>query len=240
MTTDQRDAVPGEPAGPASEPAGPASDRRRAAPMAPDDRRAAIVEAVMPLVAERGHALTTKELAAAAGVAEGTLFRVFPDKLGLVGEVAITGLRRASDSGRTRDELASVDRSLPLVQRITRVIELGRARMSDAIRWMTVLRGLAMVCSPDHGDERAATLRTELAVQRELQRAVTVEGLTAVLAPDADRLRVPISVAVAILEAAIAGTHARVDHLLPALPPDVLADALVHGLLLPDPRTEEH
>lgn len=228
MSTDQQDATAVQ-----GEPAAAPGDRRRAAPMAPEDRRAAIVEAVSSIVAERGAAVTTKELAAAAGVAEGTLFRVFPDKIGLVGEVAIRGLRTASDPRRTREELASVDRSLPLEERVAQVVELGRARMSDVIRWMTVLRGLAMVCPPDLGGERASTLRAELAAQRELQRAVTVEGLTAALAPDADRLRVPVAVAVAILESAIAGTHGRVDHLLPALPPRVLADALVHGLVHP-------
>ncbi|MGH3588165.1 MAG: hypothetical protein ACRDQ0_17815, partial [Pseudonocardia sp.] len=57
-----------------------------------------------------------------------------------------------------------------------------------------------------------------------------VNGLTAVLAPDAHRLRVPVDVAVALLEASIAGTHGRVDHLVPAPSPRVVADALVHGI----------
>ncbi|WP_245885870.1 TetR/AcrR family transcriptional regulator [Xylanimonas oleitrophica] len=215
------------------------STRRRAAPLAPDDRRAAVIDAVMPLVAERGPDVTTKELAAAAGVAEGTLFRVFPDKHSLVGEAAIEGLRRASRPAETRAELAAVDRSAPLEQRLEQVIELGRARMGDVVRWMGVLRQLhARTAAAEVPHERMEELRAELFGQRELQRQATLKGLHAVLRPDEARLRVPLDVAVALLESAIAGTHARVDHLLPALPAAVVADALVHGLLSPSPNSD--
>jgi hypothetical protein len=70
-----------------------------------------------------------------------------------------------------------------------------------------------------------------------MQRAATVEGLTAVIRPDAGRLRVPVDVAVAFVEAAIAGTHARIDHLLPVPPARVMADALVNGIAGPAPTT---
>ena len=56
----------------------------RAEPMAPADRRRAIVEAVIPLLLERGSAVTTREMAEAASIAEGTIFRVFPDKTAVI------------------------------------------------------------------------------------------------------------------------------------------------------------
>ncbi|WP_231945583.1 TetR/AcrR family transcriptional regulator [Agrococcus carbonis] len=49
-----------------------------------DDRRAQIVEAVTPAVLEHGAAITTRQLAEAAGVAEGTLFKAFGDKESLL------------------------------------------------------------------------------------------------------------------------------------------------------------
>ena len=52
--------------------------------MAPDDRRRAIVDAVVPLLLAHGDDVTTKQIADAAGLAEGTIFRVFPDKPALL------------------------------------------------------------------------------------------------------------------------------------------------------------
>src|SRR5689334_14388046 len=56
----------------------------RAASMSPDDRRKAIVTALVPLLVERGGEVSTREIAQAAGIAEGTIFRVFPDKKSLL------------------------------------------------------------------------------------------------------------------------------------------------------------
>jgi AcrR family transcriptional regulator len=52
--------------------------------MPADDRRAMLIDAALPLLARHGQAVTTAEVARAAGVAEGTLFRVFPDKDSLI------------------------------------------------------------------------------------------------------------------------------------------------------------
>jgi hypothetical protein len=81
----------------------------------------------------------------------------------------------------------------------------------------------------DH--ERIAAQRDELLAQRELRRALLVEGLRSVLEPDVPKMRVPIDVAVAMIESAIVGAHPRADRLLPTLPAFVVADALVHGLV---------
>lgn len=48
------------------------------------DRRAQIIEAVTPAVLEHGAGITTRQLAEAAGVAEGTLFKAFGDKESLL------------------------------------------------------------------------------------------------------------------------------------------------------------
>jgi AcrR family transcriptional regulator len=53
---------------------------KRAAALPPEQRRAAIIEAVRPLLAEYGESVTSKQIACAAGIAEGTIFRVFADK----------------------------------------------------------------------------------------------------------------------------------------------------------------
>lgn len=201
--------------------------------MAPEDRKAAIVDSVLPLVAERGNDVTSRELAQAAGVAEGTLFRAFGDKTALVGAVAVEGLHRAAGPEQTLAELTAIDSGLPLERRLALVIETGRDRMAEVMRWMSVLRHLRVTLPPADDDatrRRMTEFRNELMAQRASQHAATVEGITAVLAPDLHRLRVPVEVAISLVESAIAGTHSRLDDLLPAVPAHVLADALVNGL----------
>jgi AcrR family transcriptional regulator len=57
-----------------------------------DERRKAIVTAAVPLFARRGFAgTTTKELAEAAGISEALLFRHFPSKKHLYGEILQLG-----------------------------------------------------------------------------------------------------------------------------------------------------
>lgn len=57
-----------------------APERTRARPLSREERRDAIAAATIPLLVQHGAAVTTRQIADAAGVAEGTLFRAFADK----------------------------------------------------------------------------------------------------------------------------------------------------------------
>lgn len=204
--------------------------------MSPEDRKAAIIDAVLPLVAERGNDVTSRELAQTAGVAEGTLFRAFGDKAALVGAVAVEGLHRAARPEDTLAELTGIDPDHPLERRLELMIELSRGRMAEVMRWMSVLRHLHGGMPPADGAsarQRMHEFRQELMAQRHRQHEATVAGITAVLAPDAGRLRVPVEVVLSLVESAVAGAHTRKDHLLPPVPAAVLADALVNGVAMP-------
>ena len=61
--------------------------RERAEALPADERRAMIIEAMLPLLLEHGEMVTTRLIAEAAGIAEGTIFRVFADKDELIAAV---------------------------------------------------------------------------------------------------------------------------------------------------------
>ena len=105
--------------------------------MPPEARRVAILEAVIPLLIERGAAVTTAEMARAADIAEGTIFRVFPDKSALIfAAVKVTmdpdSVQAAMDTiGNTdslRNQLIAAGRIL--VERFQRVSALAEVLRS--------------------------------------------------------------------------------------------------------------
>src|SRR5471030_1008009 len=57
-----------------------ATKSTRASALPPDERRSMIVAATLPLLLAHGDLVTSKQIAEAAGIAEGTIFRAFADK----------------------------------------------------------------------------------------------------------------------------------------------------------------
>ena len=89
------------------QPAGQAEKHgKRASAMSPDDRRSSIVAATLPLLLEHGEMATTRQIAEAAGVAEGTIFRAFADKDELIAAV----VEAAMDREPLEAALAAIDR----------------------------------------------------------------------------------------------------------------------------------
>jgi AcrR family transcriptional regulator len=107
----------------------------RAGPLAPDDRRRAIIEAVLPLLIARGPAVTTRELAEAAGVAEGTIFRVFPDKHALIHEA----VKFSMDPEPIRKALSEIYLDAPLE---TQLAEAARILLEHFHEVMAVVSSL--------------------------------------------------------------------------------------------------
>ncbi|MEV0200108.1 helix-turn-helix domain-containing protein [Nonomuraea sp. NPDC050691] len=94
--------------------------------MAPEDRRAALIAATLPLLREYGTAVSTRQIAEAAGVAEGTIFGVFPDKASLLR----AALMSAFDARPAVDALAAIGARADLRERLREAVTLLRAGMN--------------------------------------------------------------------------------------------------------------
>ena len=85
------------------------------------------MRALLPLMIDQGVGITTRELAKAAGVSEGTLFNVFSDKEELVGAVVDAAL----DQGPFELAIGEIDLSAPFVERLVAATEIIQRRVVD-------------------------------------------------------------------------------------------------------------
>ena len=107
----------------------------RAPALPPGERRAAIIAAALPLLLERGANVSTRQIAEAAGVAEGTIFGVFPDKDSLVQAVLVAAI----DPAPTEQKLAAIDASLPLEDQLVQAVCIMQQRLSNIWRLVSTV-----------------------------------------------------------------------------------------------------
>jgi AcrR family transcriptional regulator len=101
--------------------------RRRAASMPADQRRSMIIEATLPLLIEQGEMVKTHDIAEAAGVAEGTIFRVFATKDDLIEAV----IERVLDPEPIERAIAALDTSGGLEATVIEVVKLVQRRVNE-------------------------------------------------------------------------------------------------------------
>jgi AcrR family transcriptional regulator len=143
--------------------------------LAPEERRQALIAATIPLLHEHGLEVSTRQIAAAAGVAEGTIFGVFESKNSLV----VCSVIKALDPEVTLGGLDAIDRALPLRERMAIAADLIHARFAENAQLMTAARKL-ILAGP--GDPDAAGRMNS-------SRERLLAALTAVIEPDAAALR---------------------------------------------------
>jgi AcrR family transcriptional regulator len=120
--------------------------------LAPDERRAALVAATIPLLREHGTAVSTRQIAHAAGVAEGTIFGVFPDKTSL----CRAALASALDPEPLVAEIGATAAVAGLRERLLAVAEAVWARVVANAPIMAASRA---ICAPEPSVDLAAAQR---------------------------------------------------------------------------------
>ena len=196
------------------------TDRRRAAPMAPDDRRRAIVDAVVPLLLAHGDDISTKQIAEAAGIAEGTIFRVFPDKPALLMAAAAETMNPSDGGAELEAALAGHD---DLRERVRITAERMIERSERVVAVMMALRKIWMSQPQREHPEGPPAFVTE--ANRNLQVM-----LTRVFEPHRAELTVDPSTAATVLRTLVLGSrHPGVDPET-RLTAEQIVDVLLDGI----------
>lgn len=188
--------------------------------MAPGERRRSIVAAALPLLRSQGLQVSTAEIAQAAGVAEGTVFRVFVNKDELVQAV----IDDVMDPAHTIDELLTIDAADPLPDRMAAIVRVLHARIAD----VSFLMGMLHSSGAEH--RHPGHTRT----QHEAHSARLRQSIAHVLAPDAHRLRESPEVTASLLRSiAFASAHPLLSD-GGITDPHTLVNLFLHGLLQED------
>lgn len=184
----------------------------RATPLAPDERRAALVAATRPLLLEHGLNITTKQVAEAAGVAEGTIFRAFETKDRLFCAV----LQDALDPTALVARIETLP-ELDLTDTVAALLELLQADIGD-VRALFVALGSAH--PKQHKPVHDAHADRDVAIRT---------AMIAVLERFGDQLRVPPAVAAWTIKSfAFTIAHPFINPVVTE--PRALASLVLHGI----------
>lgn len=197
--------------------------RERATPLSPDDRRSAIVEAVVPLLTEHGPSVTTRQIAEAAGVAEGTLFRVFPDKRALL--LAVAEHLVEPDRGE-QALISALSSASDLPSKVVAAVSHLRDRMHDVTLVIMALRHVILSEGTPEGDPHQPP-----AFLAEANRSLLEALATHVFAPHTDQLRISPAEGALIIRSQVFGMWHPGIAVGEPMGPRQLASVLLEGMV---------
>lgn len=199
--------------------------------MSPEQRREAIVEAVLPLVRQHGAKITTKQIAQAADIAEGTVFRAFNDKDELLRTCVTAALRP--------DELCSAVRAIDRdTDAATRLTAASRLFLDHFTRFGELVHTLA-TSGFDLRGSRAEGKPSPMDVREQFIRDLNA-ALASLFEPH--ELRIPPERLAELLQALVLGirftaTAANTAEIDQDAEIRARVDVLLHGALHDDTNT---
>lgn len=201
------------------------STRERASPLTPERRRQSIIDAVVPLLIQHGHTVTTKQIANAAGIAEGTIFRVFHDKRALL----LATAEETMNPTTGRQEMAEALAEIPtLGDKIVAAIEHVVSCMERVMVVMMALRGLA--AAESSGPPRRRNPPGPPAFIVESNRALLATLTELLFEPHRAELRMPPEHAAVMMRSLVIGaSHPGMELDRPNTAHEI-TDALLHGV----------
>jgi AcrR family transcriptional regulator len=184
--------------------------------MSVEERRASILAVAVPMLVEHGGNVKTSEIAEAAGIAEGTLFRAFKDKAALF----VACLHATLESGAEVARIEQIDSSLPLAERLIPAVRAVSDYQSRLWSVMVALRSAGV-------DPRGGEHEFNGPPRAMIRISTAIEALF-----DPDRLRVAPDLAARLLLGSVFSNRMQREGLGDTgADLSELVDLFLHGIL---------